>query len=174
MNEQKILITYFSRASENKIVGDVLTGNTEILAKLIAKKTKGDLFRIEPVNSYPESFQAAYERAGKEKDLGILPGIKHKIENLNDYDVIFLGYPVWRNDLPMIINNFIKSYDFSGKTIVPFCTHEGSKNAGTYQKIQNYLPDAKVIGGGYSIKGSKVRTEKGRKQTLFWLDFFGF
>ena len=121
----KTLVAYFSRTGEQYGVGDVLEGNTAIVAKIIAKKTGADIFEIMVAeDNYPNKYTQLIEYAKKEKESKARPEIIGKIEK--DYDTIFLGYPNWWGDMPMPVYKFMESYDFSGKTVYNFCTHEGS------------------------------------------------
>lgn len=128
-NPNKILIAYFSWG-----------GNTETVANYIAQQTKGDLFKIEPVNPYPTSYTPCTEVALEERDSNARPAIKDKVENWNDYDIIFIGCPVWWHEAPMIIHTFAESYDFAGKTVVPFCTYASTYRDETLTKIVEITP----------------------------------
>lgn len=123
----KVLVAYFSRTGEQYGVGNITEGNTAIIAKMIAQKTNGDLFEIKVVNDkYPAGYNALTEFAKTEKQQNARPEIIGKIDNFSDYDTIFIGYPNWWGDMPMPVYTFIESYDFSGKKVHHFCTHEGS------------------------------------------------
>lgn len=125
MNDKKVLVTFFSRAGENYSVGNVKTGNTEVVAQMIADVTGADLFHIEPVNEYPAAYSECTEVAKKERNASARPAYKGDVK-VEDYDVIFLGYPNWWGDAPMPVYTFIESHKWEGKTVLPFCTHEGS------------------------------------------------
>lgn len=155
-DKDKTLVAVFSRAGENYAVGNVEVGNTQIMANYIRQYTGGDFFIIEPVTPYPSSYDETREIAMKEKNENARPQIKNKIENFDDYSTIFLGYPIWHGTYPMIINTFLESYDFTGKTIIPFNTHEGSGNSGTFEAIKTKIPTA-TVKDGLSIAGSSVR-----------------
>lgn len=143
----KILVAYFSRSGENYGVGEIEKGNTEIIAEMIAEETDADLFRIEAVNPYPTSYDECTEVAKQEQESGARPELADSLESLSDYDVIFLGYPIWWGDMPMPVYTFLESYDLTGKTIVPFCTHAGSGLAGTISTIRQEAPQATVLDG---------------------------
>ena len=132
-DSSKAIVVYFSRAGEQYKVGKVEQGNTAALAQMIVKKTGADVFEITPAeDNYPtDSYDALTEYAKKEQADNARPEISGDVENFKDYDTVFLGYPIWWGDMPMIVYSFIESHDFSGKTVIPFCTHEGSGNAGT-------------------------------------------
>lgn len=125
--KHKVLVAYFSRTGEQYSVGNITEGNTAIIAKMIAEKTKGDLFEIKVVNdNYPASYNALVDYAKKEKQQKARPVIQGKIENINDYDTVFIGYPNWWGDMPMPVYTFIENYKLSDKQVYHFCTHEGS------------------------------------------------
>ncbi len=173
MEKRKILVVYFSRADENYNVGNVEVGNTELLAKEIIAKVGADEFKIISKNSYPTDYQEAVDRATMEKNKQARPEYEGEIE-LNNYDTIFLGYPIWWGDMPMIVYTFLEKHNFDGRTLIPFNTHEGSGNSGTYEIIQAKLANANVIGGGFNIPGSVARTEEGVQQLDEWLIGLGF
>ena len=127
MSNNKILIVYFSRVGEQYSVGNISEGNTSIVAKMIADKTEGDLFEIKVAqDNYPKGYMALTEYAKKEKQQNARPELVGKIDNFNDYDTVFIGYPNWWSDMPMPVYTFLENYDLSGKRIYHFCTHEGS------------------------------------------------
>ncbi|MDR1855985.1 MAG: flavodoxin [Desulfovibrio sp.] len=166
----KILVAYFSRADENYNVGYIEKGNTEIIAEMIAKQVNGTLFHIKTVMPYPTGYKECTEVAKKEKADGARPKIVGKVEDFADYNIVFLGYPNWWSDMPMAVYTFLESYDFSGKTIIPFITHEGSGLSNTVKSIAEYCPNAKVL-DGLAIKGSiaqKLRDEA-QKTVTNWL-----
>lgn len=153
-----VLIAYFSRAGENYSVGTVEKGNTEILAETIAEETGGSLFQIRTVQTYPEDYMEMVTFAREEQAQNARPELATEIENLDQYDVIFLGYPIWCADLPMAMYTFLESYDFSGKTIIPFNTHEGSGQAGTATTIRNQLTQATVL-DSFAVRGSTAQND---------------
>ena len=154
--EGKLLIAYFSRTGENYNVGTVSEGNTAKLAKEIAAQTGGDLFEIVPVNAYPASYDEMLTIATNERTSGARPEIKNKIPDFDSYATVFLGYPIWWGDLPMILHSFMESYDFTGKTVIPFNTHEGSGQSGTQSAIADKLSGAKVL-QGFAMRGSTAQ-----------------
>ncbi|MDE6426115.1 MAG: NAD(P)H-dependent oxidoreductase [Ruminococcus sp.] len=166
-----VLIAYFSRAGENYSVGVIEKGNTELLAEIIAEETGGDLFEIVPVVPYPYEYEETKAIATQERNDNIRPEIRNTIENLDDYDVIFVGYPIWWGDMPMIMYNFLESYDFSGKTIIPFNTHEGSGQAGTASNIRSICDNSNVM-DGFAVRGSIAQNNEENARTIVknWLD----
>ena len=172
----KILVAYFSRTGENYNVGTISEGNTAKLAKEIAAQTGADLFEIVPVNEYPESYDEMLDVATQEKAGDERPEIKDTIENFDDYDTVFLGYPIWWGDMPMILYSFMESYDFTGKTVIPFNTHEGSGQAGTQKMIESKLDGAAVL-KGFAMQGSEAQGLKydGTNESVRnWLDSLEF
>lgn len=161
-----ILIAYFSvpetdgvdavaGASRVVVDGEVL-GNTQYIAQLIQQQTGGDLFRIETVQEYPGSHDPLLEFAYNERAEGTRPELAAQMENLDSYDIIFLGYPNWNADLPMLLYTLLEQTDLSGKTIVPFTTHGGSGFSRTIQTIQELQPNATVVSDGLSISRNSV------------------
>ena len=154
----KVLVAYFSRAGENYNVGVVEKGNTAIIAELIAEQTGADLFEIRPVNPYPSDYNEMLEIARKEEQENARPEIADTVANWDSYEVVFLGYPIWNADIPNIVYNFLESYDFTGKTIIPFCTHAGSGLSSTVSSIRSACPDATVL-DGLAIAGTTAQND---------------
>lgn len=165
-SESKILIAYFTvpetdgvdtvtRASRVVKDGEVL-GNTEFIAKEIQKNLGGDLFAIETVQKYPGEHQELLDFAYDELDKNARPELSGQIENLDSYDVVLVGYPNWNADLPMPLYTFFETYDFAGKTIIPFVTHGGSGFSDTVDTIKGLEPDAEVISEGLSVSRNDV------------------
>ncbi|MBR2589146.1 flavodoxin [Candidatus Saccharibacteria bacterium] len=164
----KILVVYYSRGDENYNVGTITVGNTELLAKEIVAKTGADEFKIEPKVPYPASYQESVEKATEELTAQARPEYIGDID-ISEYDTIFLGYPIWWGDLPMVVYSFLEKHDFTGKTVIPFNTHEGSGNAGTYEKLKEKLSNANVIGEGFNMTGVKSRKDEGIQELDAWL-----
>lgn len=138
-------------ATENGVVG-----NCQFIAQAIQQAVGGDLFAIETVQEYPGTHQPLLDFAYDELRQNARPELASEIENLDDYSVIFLGYPNWNADLPMPLYTFLESYDFSGKTIIPFVTHGGSGFSRTISTIQELQPNAAVVTDGLSISRNSV------------------
>ena len=172
----RVLIAYFSRADENYNVGTVEVGNTEIMAGYIKDYfgDNADTYKIEPTKAYPTSYDECTKVAKEELNSNVRPEIKNKISNFDQYDIVFIGYPIWWGEVPMIINTFLESYDFSNKTVIPFNTNEGSGDAGTYTYIKNKLTSSEVNTKGLAIKGSDVRGENSKQKVLDWIMDLGF
>ena len=172
--DDKVLAVYFSKTGENYNVGDIEVGNTAMMASYIVDYLNADSFEIVPVKKYSDNYKESTNEAKKEQNENARPEIKNKLNNLSDYDTVFIGYPIWWGDLPMIVYTFLESYDFEGKTIIPFNTHEGSGNAGTYTTIKNKLPSAFVNTNGLALQGSVDRTDEGKSKTISWLKELGY
>lgn len=174
-NSKKILVAYFSRTGNQYSVGNITEGNTAIIAKMIASKTGGDLFEIKVVkDEYPEDHMKMIEYAKQEKNNNKRPAIIGKVNNFADYDVIFIGYPNWWADLPMPVYTFLESYDFKGKTVIPFCTHEGSGLSGTERNVKaTTKADVKE---GLAIYGHVAQNSRKEadKKVSDWLKDLGF
>lgn len=173
MKNNKTLVVYFSRAGENYNVGTVEVGNTELLAKEIIAKTGADEFKIEEVDTYPTNYQEAIERATEERKNQARPEYKGEID-ISSYDTIFFGYPIWWGDMPMIVYNFIEKHDWNGKTVIPFNTHEGSGNAGTYDILKSKMFGATLKGNGFNMPGYTARTNDGIQKLDGFLADLGF
>ena len=169
--KEKTLIVYFSRAGENYNVGTIEKGNTEKLAELISDETGYDLFKIETVKEYPESYDEMLTIATEEGKNKERPELKSSVEGFDEYSRILLGYPIWWSDMPMAVYTFLESYDFSGKTIYPFNTHEGSGSANTVQNIRNTVPSAEVK-EGFAITGATAQNDEAGARTAVqgWLE----
>ena len=166
----RVLVAYFSRAGENYSVGVIDKGNTAIVAELIAEHTGADLFEIIPAVPYPFDYEEMKIVSTRERDSNARPEIANTVENWDDYDVVFLGYPIWYTDMPMIVYNFLESYDFSGKTVIPFNTHEGSGQSGTQSRIEAAIPAATVL-NGLAIRGATAQnnTAAARSAVEQWI-----
>ena len=161
----KVLVAYFSRAGENYHVGYIQKGNTEIVAELLAQKTGGDLFHIESVSGYPVGYEEAKKVARAERKSGARPALTAAVSDFASYDVIYLGYPIWSANMPMPVYTFLESYDFSGKTVIPFCTHEGSGLTSTPDKIRAAIPKATVM-PGLAIRGTMAQQDRVETERL--------
>ena len=173
MSNHKILIAYFSKTGEQYGVGNITEGNTAIIAKIIADKTGGDLFEIKPVNdNYPKGYTELTRYSKVEKQQNARPEIVGHIDDFDKYDTIFIGYPIWWGDKPMPVYTFLDSYDFSGKTILPFATHEGSGFMGTQGMDKT---GAKVLRGlgryGHVAQNSHAQAEQ---QVTAWINDLGY
>lgn len=138
------------------VKNDVRYGNVEYVAHLIADATDADLWRIETEHQYPLEHDALLDAAADEQDANARPVLVGTVENLEQYDRIFLGFPNWWYDLPMPLYNFLESYDLSGKEIMPFTVHGGSGFSGALNTIAELQPEALVYENGLSISRNAV------------------
>ena len=158
--QSRSLVVYFSmpettdpnnmteeEANSTVVIDGEVLGNTQYMAQVIQATTEADLFRIEPETPYPTDHDTLVDLAAEEQDNDARPELADTIENLDDYDTIFIGYPIWWSDMPMILYSFFDAHDFDGKTIVPFSTHGGSSFAGTPSTIQRLEPNATILDG---------------------------
>ncbi len=157
-----ILVAYFTYGENAPLSADVdasssasiqlrgdgsITGNTGIVADMIADATGGELFSILTATQYPDNYDDTLDVGQAEKSDGTRPELAAHIENLEDYDTIFLGFPNWWGGMPMAIYSFLDEYDFSGKTIVPFVTSGGSGFSNAISEIENAEPEATILDG---------------------------
>ena len=153
-----ILIAFYSRAGENYFGGArrrIAVGNTEKAAKMIADVTGGALYRIEQARPYSEDYDACTAEAKADLQKNARPEGLNLPADLDAYDEIYLGYPNYWGTMPMAVYTFLEHYDFAGKTIHPFCTHEGSGLSGTVRDIQQAAPGT-VVTQGLAVRGSSV------------------
>lgn len=163
------LVAFYSRADENYFGGTyryIDVGNTERAAKMIASITGADLFKIEQVHPYAADYQTCIDQAKKDLQAKARPELVKLPDSLDGYDEIYLGYPNYWGDMPMAVYTFLETFDWTGKTIHPFCTHEGSGLSGTERKIQKACGGAVVV-KGLAIQGSSV--DKAKPQIEQWV-----
>ena len=150
--------------------GEIL-GNVEYMAQTIQQAVGGDLLRIETVEEYPLEHEALVDFAAEEQEAGARPALATQIENLEQYDTIFLGYPNWWGDMPQALYTFLESYDLSGKTIIPFCPHGGSGFSRTQSTIAELQPEATVCEDGLTISRNDVADSA--EQVTAWAQGLG-
>ena len=154
----KTLVAYFSRAGSNYVAGRVVelpVGNTAALAKMIQQKLGADAFEIKTEKAYPTDYQKTTEVAKAEINSNARPKLVGEVTNMEEYDVIILGYPNWWGTMPMAVRSFIEQYDLKGKTIMPFCTHEGSEMGSSERDLRKALPDS-VVKPGLPVRGTRI------------------
>ncbi len=177
-----ILIAYFT-AGENSDVDVVSSasvttvdgeakGRLRAVADMIQTQTGGTLFSIQTSVDYPGDGGALIDYAAEEQEEDARPELTSHIENPDDYDVIFIGYPTWWYDMPQALYSFFDEYDFSGKTIIPFNVHNGSRFSGTIETIQDLEPDAEVITDGFTVSERDVAGAVG--DVADWLGGLGY
>ncbi len=171
-----ILVVCFSRTGEQYNVGVIDRGNTAIVAEIIAEETGADTFEILPENdTYPTTYDELTDVAKQEQQDGARPAIKGELPDLSQYSTIFIGAPVWWGDWPMICYTYFEANDFSGKTLIPFSTHEGSGLSGFDSKLSNAAPGADVK-AGLAIRGQDAQNKQSdvRADVKEWLTGLGF
>jgi flavodoxin len=163
-----VLIAYFSRAGENYSVGYLKAGNTAVMAGYIHERLSGsDIFEIEPVVPYPYKYDECTEVAKREQRENARPAVKTHIADINKYDVIYIGYPIWWGTMPQIVFTFLEEYNLNGKTIIPLCTHEGSSFGSSVNDLKKECPKSKIL-DGLAVRGSDVK--KAQKEVNAWID----
>lgn len=177
-----ILIAYFTAAENSGVDAQASASYTEmdgeprgrlrVIADMIQENVGGDLFSIQTDVVYPADSGELIDYAAEEQDENARPTLTSHIENLDAYDTIFVGYPNWWADLPMALYSFFDEYDFSGKTIIPFNVHNGSRFSGTIETIQELEPDAEVIENGFTI--SEGDLTEAAKEVSDWLQEIGY
>lgn len=143
-NNSNVLVAYFS-----------WSGNTASMATLIAEQTGGTLFTIEPATPYTDDYDTLLDVAQQEQAEDARPELASSVEDWDSYDVVFVGYPDWWNDAPMLIYSFLESYDWTGKTLVPFCTSGGSGFGRSLDRLPDSAPGATIL-DGLHISGDSV------------------
>ena len=144
-NAEKILIVYLSR-----------TNNTKAIAEIIHKNVGGTLVVLELEKPYPDNYQAIVQQVVEENETGYLPPLKTKIDNIQNYDVVFVGFPTWGMKLPPPMKSFLKQYDLSGKTVIPFNTNAGYGVGTSFETVKELCKTSKVL-EGFTMKGGVER-----------------
>ena len=173
MTNSKSLIAYFSRKGNNYVGGSIVNlpiGNTEVIAKKIQELTGSDTFEIKTIKSYPEDYTETTNVAKEELSNNFRPELTEIVDDMDSYDVIYIGYPNWYGTMPMAVFTFLESYDFSGKTIIPYCTHEGSGLGQSVKDIKKLCPNSRVL-DGLAIKGGSVNRHQ--NDVSAWLHKLG-
>lgn len=155
-NTHKILVAYYSHS-----------GNTQTIASYINDAVGGDIVKIETVNPYPDNYDEHLAQARKEVAENYLPQLKTSVENISDYDIVFVGYPIWVETAAPPIASFLASHDLRGKTVVPFCTSGTSSAAASYRLIASYCPESTVLEGIQIRRGTY---DTAHERVLQWLD----
>lgn len=182
---KKILIAYFSVPENEKNNGidgigsasmqfadGKLVGNTQLMAMMIQKKTGGDIFEIKTKAPYPRDHKTLVDQADGERERGFKPELASMIDNIDEYDTVFIGYPIWWYGFPMPMYTFFEENDFSGKKVIPFSTHGGSGFTGTIEEMAKLQPRAQVEENGLTI--SRNRVSGMEREVNTWLENLGF
>ena len=170
VSTNKALVVFYSRTGENYAVGNIAEGNTAIVAKMIAAKTGADLFEIKTVKPYAADYTKCTEEAKKELREDARPEIVGDVANFEQYGTIYVGYPIWWGVPPMCVFTFFEKHDWAGKTVRPFCTHEGSGLGGSVRALQKALPAA-TVADGLAIQGQTAQNDRKAAQAAVdrWL-----
>ena len=168
---KKTLIIFFSHPGENYGVGNIKVGNTKIVADDIMGMIEADEFEVVAKKSYDMPYEKLTEVAKEEQQKGDKPAFVGELKNLDQYEVIFIGTPIWWGTFPQVMFTFFSKYDLNGKTIIPFSTHEGSGLGSIVQDLKRLYPKANVT-GAFSLFGHEVRTSKGK--IAEWLQSLGY
>ena len=158
-NDNKILVVYFTWG-----------GNSRTLAGYAREITGGDIFEIVPAQPYPSQYREATQQAREELDNNYLPEIRNQINNLSSYDTIILVYPIWWGTIPQVVKRFLQDNDFSGKTIAPICTHEGSRMGRSLTDIRALCPNS-TITEGLDVRSGNV--SEARNTVRDWINKIG-
>ncbi len=170
LKEKKCLIAFYSRKGKNYVNGSIVNleiGNTEVITKMINEIIGGDMFYIDTIKPYPENYEETTKVAKQELKNNARPELSDHIADMEAYNVIILGYPNWWGTTPMAVRTFLESYDFSNKTIIPFCTHEGSGLGSSVKDIAQICPKAEIK-NAISFRGGNVKNV--RSEVENWLN----
>ena len=166
----KGIIIYFSRADENYSVGYITKGNTEVVAEYIRDITKADMFNVERKVSYAKDYNTCIKQAQDEQRRGERPELKQMLNSIEDYDVVFVGSPIYWGTMPNPLLTQLEKLNWQGKTVMPFTTHEGSGLGNVVADLKNICKGATVLNGlaitGSAVKGSKDKVQNWIKQNL--------
>ena len=167
-------VMYFSRAGENYDVGQVVEGNTAVVAQMVAEAAGADLYEIAPAVPYPEDYQRCVDVAKQERLAGARPALAAPVPDVAGYDVIFVGYPNWWGDAPMAVYTALEGLDLSGKKVAPFCTHEGSGLGATTRGVGRACAGARML-EGLAVAGRVAQSDRAaaRAAVEAWLGKLG-
>ena len=172
VDEKKILIVYLTR-----------TGNTEAIAEIIHREVGGDMVEIRLETPYPEDYDKIVAQVDRENEKGYLPPLETEIENIGEYETVFIGFPTWDMQLPPPMKSFLSKYDLSDKTVIPFNTNGGYGLGSSIQQLESLCPDSNIL-RAFSIKGGLERDriylaikgerrEQAHKEVVSWLQSIG-
>lgn len=185
-SHSSVLVAYFSRAeniggtpsvdavssaSINIRDGEVV-GNMRAMAEVIQDLTGGDIFSIQTERSYSQNYRESTNEARAELNSDARPALDAHVEDMSLYDVVYVGYPNWWGTTPMAVSSFLEEYDFSGKTVIPFCSHEGSGLGSGVSVIRELCPDATIL-DGYEVRGSRAADEDTAAGIKEWMQKIG-
>ena len=173
-SKKTTLIILFTHIGNTENVGRVKEGNNAFIAHHIANYMNADIFRLEDPTEYPDSLIAMKRFVRNMQYAKRRPRSLHNNPDLNPYDKIFLIYPIWNKDIPLIFYSFLEKNDFAGKTVIPLCSQESSGICGTYEKIKSLLIEANVIVTDFCMKGTEARKPAAQKTIEDWLKSLGY
>ena len=176
-NNHKVLIAYFSEplpdgvdastSASRLVINDNVVGSVEYLAQLIRQNTGGDMVRIQTATPYPGNFDDLADQANQERQNNVHPALSTNIEDFDNYDVVFVGYPIWWYQMPMAMYSFFDKYDFKGKTIIPFATSGSSAITGSAAALKKSYP-------ALNWKEGRLLNRADEKSMRAWLDRLGY
>lgn len=156
--------------NKNLIIYYSLSGNTKLVANMLHDLVGGDIMEIKTIRPYPKDFHAVVEQAREERRTNFLPPIQSLDQNPQNYDVIYLGFPIWGNTIPQPMATFLSQNNLAGKTIIPFCTHDGYGVGRAFQTVSSYCPNAELL-DGFDMLGADARNA--RDLLIGWLNKLG-
>ncbi|MBR1747013.1 MAG: flavodoxin [Clostridia bacterium] len=165
----KSLVIYFSRPGDNWAVGYIEKGNTEVIAEYIGEYTGADLFKCDPKKPYSEDYTKCTQEAMAYKKRDARPELKSYLDDVSDYDVIYIGGPIYWGELPYEVYTELDRLDFSGKIVKPFATHEGS-GLGSVESVLKRKCVGATVKRGLAIQGSSVRSSFAKSQVKAWVE----
>ena len=181
-NDSSILIAYFTvpetdgsdteAGASRYVVDGRVYGNMEYMAEQISKRTGGELFEIKTVQEYPGTHEPLVDQAAQEQDEAARPELASHVEDMDRYEVIFLGFPNWWGDMPMPLYTFLEEYDLDGKKVIPFNSHGGSRFSRTIETIQDLQPGADVVTDGYTVSRNDMNQAAAGIEN--WLSGLGY
>ena len=168
---ESAIVVWFSLAGEQYGVGEVTEGNTAIIADLVTQKTWSDTFEIVPEDPYPDSLSELFDKASKEQEENARPAYQGDVTDWDSYDTVYIGYPLWFDDMPMIVYHFLEDHDFTGKRICPFDTCGSEGLLGTVDTIKEICGGAEVT-EGLSVRGVTAQQDRGAAEQAVdeWLE----
>lgn len=172
LDGKKVLVVFFSR-TKGLYGGDTPTiGNTHQVANYIQETTGGDTYEIVPAKEYPTNYKETLEVAKAEQANNERPAIKNPLPNVKDYDIVFVGSPIWWGEYPMIVRTFLDQVDLNGKVVIPFTTLEGSGLGNTKAQLEAQYPKANVL-DGLAIRGGEASSTTAKEAVVNWLTKIG-
>lgn len=165
------LIVFFSRKGENYPEVNLTVGYTQVIAQYIRDRVDADVFEVIPQDPYPEDYDAVVRRNQREEDADARPAFAGPLPDVSEYQSIFIGYPTWNMQMPMVMRTFLDSVDLNGKTIIPFNTNAGYGVGNSVEVIRRQWPDASVL-QEFEVNGADA--ERSRKAVNRWLEKIGY